>query len=447
MHIYSLFTRSLVLILLACGLFGIAAAQIGGDTGYFDITSNPTGASVTFDGSYRGTTPVTVPVPVTGNPSHTIELTKSGYQPWTDTYQGNPGAGETITINADLIFIPVTQQTTQVGAGKGYYQISSSPSGGNVYFDGAYRGTAPVTVEVSSSGTPGHTIMVTLSGYQSWSQNYPGNPADGQTVYVTAYLTPIATYGSISVSSNPSQATAVLDGGQSLLTPATFNNVLPGTHTIMVSKSGYSTTSRTVSVSAGSNTPVSVTLSQQPPNTGSIYMVTTPQGAAAYVDGTYYGMTPALAPGLSAGTHQVRLSLSGFQDYLGIVTVVGGQTTTVTQTLVVAPTGTPTPTQSPATGSIAVSSVPGGASVFLDNAYVGISPLTIPSVQPGSHVVTITQTGYQNYEMTVTVQGGQTAQVSATLTPVTSPTPTQGSLSAIVAVLGLLAVVVLAKRK
>lgn len=432
-------------MLLACGIFGIAAAQIGGDTGYFEITSAPSGAAVTFDGSYKGTTPVTFPVLVTGNPSHTIALTKSGYQPWSDTYVGNPEAGDTITINADLIYIPITQPTTQIGAGKGYYAISSSPQGGSVYFDGSYEGTAPVTVEVSSSGTPGHTILVALSGYQSWSQNYPGNPADGQTVYVTAYLTPIATYGSISVTTSPSQATAVLDGSQSQITPCTFNNVNPGTHTIMVSKSGYSTTSRTVSVSAGSNTPVSVTLSQLPPNTGSIYMVSNPQGAAAYVDGTYYGMTPALAPGLAAGTHQVRFSLAGFQDYLGIVTVVGGQTTTVTQTLVVAPTGTPTPTPVPGTGTIAVTSVPGGAQVFLDSAYVGISPLTIPSVQPGSHVVTITQTGYQNYAVTVTVQSDQIAQVSGTLTPVT--TPTKGGLPAVVAILGLLAVVVLARRK
>jgi hypothetical protein len=174
-------------------------------------------------------------------------------------------------------------------------------------------------------------------------------------------------------------------------------------------------------------------------------MVSNPQGAAAYVDGTYYGLTPALAPGLNAGTHQVRFSLAGFQDYLGFVTVVGGQTTTVTQTLVVAPTGTPTPTPVPGTGTIAVTSVPGGAQVFLDSAYVGISPLTIPSVQPGSHVVTITQTGYQNYAVTVTVQSDQIAQVSGTLTPVT--TPTKGGLPAVVAILGLLAVVVLARRK
>ena len=94
------------------------------------------------------------------------------------------------------------------------------------------------------------------------------------------------------------------------MTPATFSNLYSGSHTVYVSKSGYSSVSRTVTVSAGSTTQVSVTLSQIAQDTGSIYMVTTPQGANAYVDGTYYGITPALATGLTAGNHEVKLDLT-----------------------------------------------------------------------------------------------------------------------------------------
>jgi hypothetical protein len=260
---------------------------------------------------------------------------------------------------------------------------------------------------------------------------------------VTAYLNPIETYGSISVDSSPSQATAVLDGGISQVTPCTFNNVYPGSHTVMVSKSGYSAWSRTVTVTAGRNTAVTATLSQLPPNTGSIYMVTVPQGASAYVDGAYYGITPALASNLVAGTHQVRLSLSGFQDWLGNVNVVGGSTITVSQTLNLPPTGTVTPV--PGTGSVAVSSNPSGAQVFLDNNYAGISPLTIPSVQPGSHTVLIKQSGYADWQATQTVQPGQVTRVDATLSP--STTPTKGGMPAVMALVGLLLVVILVKRK
>ncbi|HNL86991.1 MAG TPA: PEGA domain-containing protein, partial [Methanoregulaceae archaeon] len=94
---------SLVLLILGCSLFCIAAmadeAAVGGDTGYFEITSEPSGGAVTFDGSYKGTTPVTFPVYVTGSPTHTIKVTKAGYNDWEQTYQGNPASGQTITVN------------------------------------------------------------------------------------------------------------------------------------------------------------------------------------------------------------------------------------------------------------------------------------------------------------------------------------------------------------
>jgi hypothetical protein len=436
----------LFLLVLACSLFCSAAAadEIGGDNGYFKITSDPSGGAVYFDGSYKGTTPVTFPVLVTGNPSHSIRVTKSGYYDWQQTYQGNPAEGETISVNADLVFIPVTQQTTLIGGGKGYYSISSAPSGGNVYFDGSYKGTTPVTVEVASQGTPGHTVSISLSGYETWSTSLSGNPASGQTIPVTAYLTAIQSYGSISVTSNPSGATAVLDGGSSQTTPCTFTGVSPGSHTVYVSKSGYTGVSKTVTVSGGSTTQVSVTLNQVPPETGTIYVVSTPQGANAYVDGVYYGITPALATGLSPGNHQVRISLSGFQDWVGTVYVASGSTTTVTQTLHV---GTPTPTQSTGTGAVAVSSNPSGAQVFVDNVYEGITPLTIPSVQPGTHSFLIRLAGYADWQVSETVQSGQTTQIAATLSPV--PTPTEGAMPSALALLatGLLGFAIVSKRK
>lgn len=433
--------RAVIMVMMVCGFSGMVAAQIGGDVGYFEITSSPSGAGVTFDGSYKGLTPVTFQVYTTGSPSHTIQVTKQGYQNWEDSYYGNPEAGDTITINADLIYIPVTMPTTQIGGGEGYYAISSSPQGGSVSVDGQYKGIAPVTVPIYSTGTPGHTITVSMSGYQTWSQYYSSNPPEGQTVYVTAYLTPVATYGSISVDSIPSYATAVLDGGTSQVTSCTFDNVYPGSHHLVVSKSGYTTWSSTVSVSAGRNTQVTATLSQIPPNTGSIYMLTTPQGANAYVDGTSYGLTPALATNLASGTHQVRLSLAGFQDWVGNVNVPAGSTITVSQTLSLIPTTTPVP----GTGSIAVSSNPAGAQVLLDGNYVGITPLTIPSVQPGSHTIILKMNGYADWESTQTVQSGQVTQVSATLSP--APTPTKSGIPALLVLLGLFMVVIVLKRK
>ncbi len=439
-------TGGLVILVLACSLFCIAstAEEVGGDTGYFEITSAPSGGAVYFDGSYKGTTPITFPVLVSGNPSHTIKVTKSGYNDWQQSYLGNPAVAETISVHADLIFIPVTQPTTLVGAGKGYYSISSVPSVGTVYFDGSYKGTTPVSVEVASEGTPGHTVTISLYGYETWSTSLSGNPASGQTIPVTAYLAPIQNYGSISVTTNPSGATALLDGGSTQITPCTFTNVNAGSHTISMSKSGYTSVSRTVTVTAGSTTYVSATLGSDVPETGTLYIVSTPQGASTFVDDVYYGKTPALASSLTEGDHQVRISLSGFQEWTGTVNVEGGSTKTVSQTL---PIGTSTQTQTAGTGSVSISSNPPGAQVYIDNAYVGITPVNISSVQAGTRAFLIKQAGYADWQVSEPVHSGQTAHIAATLSAL--PTPTEGAMPStlVLMAVGLLAFALLSRRK
>lgn len=425
----SLSARSIpAVLLLAIAVItctGQVSAMIGGGTGYFEVSSSPSGATVYFDGTYQGTTPVTIPVSTTGTPSHTIRITKTGYVEWTDTYEGNPFEGETIHISATL--------QPMMGGEKGYYQISSSPSGASVYFDDSYKGTTPLTVTVSTTGTPGHTIRLVLSGYQEWSSYQPGNPGAGETVYVTAALKPVQTYGSISVTSSPSGATAVLDGAQSQVTPCTFHNVLPGLHTVQVSMAGYQTWSTTTSVSAGLNTQVFAQLSRISPATGSIYVTSVPSGASVYVDGTYYGPSPQLASGLTPGYHQVRISLSGFQDWIGNVMVNQGDTTRVSQTLSV----TPTPTQVSGTGSLSIQSNPAGASVYLDNEYMGITPLVLYSIAPGSHMVLLTHPGYADWRSTVAVNRDVQTPVDATLSPSPTTTPTKAPLPAVLAVLGI----------
>jgi len=422
---------------LLAGLGGIAAAQVGGDTGYYYITSSPSGASVYFDGTYQGTTPTTVSVFSTGTPGHTLSLSLSGYQTYTQSISGNPSAGQTITIFATL--------TPTIGSQTGYYQISSTPSNSDVYFDGAYKGTSPVTVEVSTTGTPGHTINVYRTGYQSFSQFYSGNPSAGQTIYVYASLTPVQSTGSIYVTSSPSGATATLDNSRTGTTPNTFDSVATGSHTIQISRSGYQTYSGTVQVSSGSTTTVSVSLPPISSSVGSLYVASNPSGAQVYVDSAYRGTTPTTVGSLSPGTHAVLLRLSGYQDFSGTATIYAGQTTTMSANLVQVP-----PTTS--VGTLVISSSPSAAEVYVDNVFRGYTPLTLNDVSPGSHGITLSLAGYQNWLGNVQVSTGQTTTVQGTLIPNPTTVPTTTSspgfgVLAGMAALGLLGAVLVLKRK
>ena len=190
-----------------------------------------------------------------------------------------------------------------------------------------------------------------------------------------------------------------------------------------MSKSGYTSVSRTVTVTAGSTTYVSATLGSDVPETGTLYIVSTPQGASTFVDDVNYGKTPALASGLTEGDHQVRISLSGFQEWIGTVNVEGGSTKTVSQTL---PIDTSTQTQTAGTGSVSISLNPPGAQVYIDNAYVGITPVNISSVQACTRAFLMKQAGYADWQVSEPVHSGQTAHIAATLSAL--PTPTEGAM-------------------
>ena len=140
----------------------------------------------------------------------------------------------------------------------------------------------------------------------------------------------------------------------------------------------------------------------------------------------------------------MRISLSGFQEWTGTVNVEGGSTKTVSQTL---PIGTSTQTQTAGTGSVSISSNPPGAQVYIDNAYVGITPVNISSVQAGTRAFLIKQAGYADWQVSEPVHSGQTTQIAATLSAL--PTPTEGAMPStlVLMAVGLLAFALLSRRK
>jgi subtilisin family serine protease/C1A family cysteine protease len=144
--------------------------------------------------------------------------------------------------------------------------------------------------------------------------------------------------------------------------------------------------------------------------TGSISASSTPSGARIWLDGTDTGInTPGTLTSVTAGSHTVTLKLSGYSDYSTSVTVIAGQTTTVSGTL----------SPSTTTGSISVSSNPSGATIYLNGVGQGgvVTPATLSSISAGSHAIRLTKSGYQDWNGAASVTAGQTTTVSATLTP------------------------------
>jgi len=157
-----------------------------------------------------------------------------------------------------------------------------------------------------------------------------------------------------------------------------------------------------------------------PVTTGSLDVGSTPSGASIYIDGTYKGVTPTLVPGVSAGSHQVKITRNGYYDYTKTTAVTAGKTTTVSATLTSFP---PTPT----TGTLDIRSTPSGAGIYVQGEYFGVTPMVFEGLSEGSYQVKVTKNGYYDDTRRTTVTAGKTTTVSATLTAVPQ-TPVTGSL-------------------
>ena len=416
-----------------------AVSAIGGDQGWIEIRCNVDGARVYFDGVEKGFISggsLTVPVYTTAAPYHSFTVEKSGYTP----YSGElpmPANGETKTVYATLNPIPTPVPPVNYGS----IYVESSPSGASIYFNGNYHGSAPLTINEVWPGS--YSIQAELNGYHTYTTTTSVSSGTRSNVYCS--LSPMITSGSLYILSNPTNAKVVLDGLYRGNTPLTLNNLAPTTHIVELDYPGYYDWKSTVDVAAGGTKTVSGTLNPMPvSNVGWVYVSSSPGGASVKLDGTNYGQTPASGSlklnNIGTGDHTVTLTLAGYTPYTTQVNVNANTVSEVSALL--KPVG-----PQPGNGELSVSSTPSGANVFVDNNFVGITPLTLKEIPAGSHVVTVRLTGYQEYEITTTVNSGTTSTVAAGLSKVVPTTPQKSGTLPVITCGALLVLALLSIKK
>jgi hypothetical protein len=344
---------------------------------------------------------------------------------------------ETVTVlpTTSETAIPITTSGPCLGCDKGWIRVNCNVDGATVSFNDLSSGCT-VTVgscdtEVTTTIMPFRTFTVQKPGYQIFTGPVTSWPAKGETINLYATLNPVPSNGNIQVSSHPSGAVVTLDGGSWQYTPAAFTSVTAGTsHAIQVTMSGYQPYGTSAYAIAGQTVTVNAYLVPTPPQpqTGSLSIVTSPQGADIYVDGNYIAESPNVVTNLAPGSHILRLYKAGYDEYLAPVTVIGGQQTPVSFAF---------SSQQRSVGSLEVASTPAGSAIYLDGNYVGLTPLggyfDLTSVLKGTHTLLIRQKDFQDYTQAVYVQGGGVVTVNARLTP-NAPSPIPDTTGQIIAV-------------
>jgi hypothetical protein len=149
-----------------------------------------------------------------------------------------------------------------------------------------------------------------------------------------------------------------------------------------------------------------------PASTGRILVRSTPAGATVTVDGVPRGQTPAAIRELSFGSHVILVTAVGYPQWQQTITLTEDRPS---QSFEVSLEGAGATTTVPGAAGLQVDSRPSGARVFVDGTAVGVTPLQLPTIAAGTHMIRIELAGFRPWATSVTVTSGQRTRVAASL--------------------------------
>jgi hypothetical protein len=166
-----------------------------------------------------------------------------------------------------------------------------------------------------------------------------------------------------------------------------------------------------------------------PAATGTLIVRSTPSGAGVTVNGRWRGRTPLTLDQLPLQSYDVRVVQSGYEAATETVDLTSGTPQrSLALRLQRRPAAAPRPaapaparpdpdsvTPSVFTGSLYVDSRPRGARVSIDGRAVGVTPLRVPDVRIGTHVVRLELPDHRIWSSTATVTSGQERRVTGSL--------------------------------
>ncbi len=226
--------------------------------------------------------------------------------------------------------------------------------------------TAPSTPTSTVPGQPGPAAQApapvpALPSARTQStdrQAQPGSPGVSQAS-PTPPTARAAAKAQLIVRSTPRGATVLVNGRRRGVTPLSLRNLDPGRYKVSVSQRGYDTEEREVVLSAArpsSTLTVSLDRTQRPQTVarsepggrtavartdsasrndffGTLSVDSLPAGARVFLDGKLVGKTPLAPTRVPAGSHVVRVDMTGFLPWTTPIQITTGQRKALTASL------------------------------------------------------------------------------------------------------------------
>ena len=223
------------------------------------------------------------------------------------------------------------------------------------------------------------------------------------TMPACGWLEPeVAATGAVSVVTEPEGARILVNGVSRGLSPLEVSDVPPGAVLIEARRTGYRTAYATVNVFEGQRVLHEMKLE---PVLGLVLVETDPPGAEVEIDSAYRGETPLLLHNLPLGTYRVRLQADRYFPRELTVDVTDRRPRLVTAELV------------SDAAALQVASSPSGATVRVDGASYGETPLRIDRLRTGTVLVELVRDGYIPYQREMRLRSGEEYRLDADLSP------------------------------
>jgi serine/threonine protein kinase len=252
------------------------------------------------------------------------------------------------------------------------------------------------------------------------SQAEPGTIASARIAHRKAAAAIIP--GQLTIDSTPQGAQVELDGqgDASWTTPLALTNLQPGQHSLTVSKAGYSSDSRTITVASGSRATTTIRLAK---SMATLVVKSDPPGANIFVDGHDAGIKTPGQISVDKGRHVVLVRMSGYLDETMNAQFALGQTSNFSPTLRALGNTENLKTvgkMSKLFGGrgqaiLSIRTQPKGAQIAVNQHLVEKTSPADVSVDPGNYVVDITLSGYAPVHKVITADKGNKVVIDEVL--------------------------------
>ena len=244
-----------------------------------------------------------------------------------------------------------------------------------------------------------YAINATAEGYYPLLESITVGGAVSQDVDIQ--LRPLP--GNLAVTSDLEDIQVTIDDQPAGTVPGIIKAISPGVRKVVFSKYRYFPLQQEIAMQGRDKTQ-SVDISLLPA-WGAMQFNSQPTAAQVYIDDRLVGQTPLSAEVLETGS-QLKLVLAGYKTYQQKILVKAG--TSVTHPLIELIV---------ADGVLQISSAPSGASITVDNEFVGSTPMTLAMAPFKQYRLAFFLEGYLKNTTTATLEPEKIAVLAVDLIP------------------------------